>query len=114
MSVMPYILKYVLIFIFSMDGLPPFNGFLSKEMFFTAMLHIRDFEFLSTQSFASVFPIGAWVASLFTFIYCMMIVFKTFFGPKMKRTAANFQEASFRSEERRVGKECRFRWWAES
>src|SRR5690625_5842620 len=24
----------------------------------------------------------------------MMIVFKTFFGPKMKRTAANFQESS--------------------
>ena len=94
-TVMPFSFTIALIGSFSMAGLPPFNGFLSKEMFFTAMLHIRDFDFLSTQSFANVFPIGAWVASLFTFIYCMMIVFKTFFGPKMKRTAANFQEASF-------------------
>src|SRR5690625_5410358 len=80
-TVMPFSFTIALIGSFSMAGLPPFNGFLSKEMFFTAMLHIRDFDFLSTQSFANVFPIGAWVASLFTFIYCMMIVFKTFFGP---------------------------------
>src|SRR5690625_7405913 len=92
---MPFSFTIALIGSFSMAGLPPFNGFLSKEMFFTAMLHIRDFEFLSTQSFASVFPIGAWVASLFTFIYCMMIVFKTFFGQIMKRSAENFQDTSF-------------------
>jgi len=94
-SVLPFSFTIALIGSFSMAGLPPFNGFLSKEMFFTAMIQLREFDFLSAQSFTNLFPIIAWIASLFTFIYSMMIVFQTFFGPKMKRTAANFQEASF-------------------
>src|SRR5699024_7373905 len=65
---------------FSMAGLPPFNGFLSKEMFFTAMLHVQQADIFSTQAVSVLFPVIAWIASLFTFIYCLIIVFKTFFG----------------------------------
>src|SRR5690625_7740796 len=90
-TVLPFSFTIALIGSFSMAGLPPFNVFLSKEMFFTAMLHIRDFDFLSTQSFANVFPIGAWVASLFTFIYCMMFVFNYFFVLILKYTSSYFQ-----------------------
>ena len=38
MSLMPVTFTIALIGSFSMAGLPPFNGFLSKEMFFEAML----------------------------------------------------------------------------
>ena len=41
MSLMPVTFSIALIGSFSMAGLPPFNGFLSKEMFFEAMLMMR-------------------------------------------------------------------------
>src|SRR5699024_10435440 len=66
---MPISFSVAVIGSFSMAGLPPFNGFLSKEMFFTAMLHIKDFDLFSVQSITVIFPVIAWVASLFIFIY---------------------------------------------
>src|SRR5699024_11256497 len=82
MAFMPISFSIALIASFSMAGLPPFNGFLSKEMFFTAMLHIRSFDIFSVESIALIFPIVAWIASIFTFVYSMMIVFETFLGKK--------------------------------
>ncbi|PMY00753.1 Na+/H+ antiporter subunit A, partial [Pseudomonas sp. MPR-R5A] len=61
---------------FSMAGLPPFNGFLSKEMFFTGMLSVLEMDF----NWGILIPIIAWIASVFTFIYSMILVFKTFTG----------------------------------
>src|SRR5699024_1439726 len=78
---MPLSFTIAVIGSFSMAGLPPFNGFLSKEMFFTAMLNVKQFNFFSVEGLASLFPIVAWIASLFTFIYCMLLIFETFFGP---------------------------------
>ena len=63
-----------------MAGLPPFNGFLSKEMFFAATVHIMEVDIFSLSSFGIIFPIVAWIASVFTFVYCMIIVFKAFLG----------------------------------
>lgn len=80
-AVMPISFTIAMIGSFSMAGLPPFNGFLSKEMFFTAMLNIKDFDLFNLEAFASMFPIIAWIASVFTFLYSMMIVILTFFGP---------------------------------
>src|SRR5690625_4031556 len=77
---MPVSFTVALIGSFSMAGLPPFNGFLSKEMFFTAMLNIRSLDLFSLDSIGIMFPVLAWVASLFTFVYSLIIVFKTFFG----------------------------------
>ncbi|MNJ35012.1 Na(+)/H(+) antiporter subunit A [compost metagenome] len=81
MSLMPISFTIALIGSFSMAGLPPFNGFLSKEMFFEAMVNVSQSGIFSLQISKMLFPAVAWIASVFTFIYCMIIVFKTFLGP---------------------------------
>ncbi|MFS0727390.1 Na+/H+ antiporter subunit A [Paenibacillus sp. 1P07SE] len=81
MAFMPVTFTFALIGTLSMAGLPPFNGFLSKEMFFTALLKVSQMDFFNVQYWAVLFPVVAWVASVFTFIYCLIIVFKTFTGP---------------------------------
>ena len=80
MSLMPVTFSIALIGSFSMAGLPPFNGFLSKEMFFEAMVNVRHLEFFSIGSWGTLFPVIAWIASILTFVYSMIIVFQTFFG----------------------------------
>ncbi|MGE7949193.1 Na+/H+ antiporter subunit A [Lysinibacillus sp. NPDC093688] len=80
MALMPVTFTIAVIGGFSMAGLPPFNGFLSKEMFFTAALAIRDVEAFSISDLGLLFPIVAWVASIFTFVYCMILISRTFFG----------------------------------
>lgn len=81
MSLMPISFTIALIGSFSMAGLPPFNGFLSKEMFFEAVVNVSQSGIFSLHVSKVLFPVVAWVASVFTFIYCMIIVFKTFLGP---------------------------------
>ncbi|MFJ8103628.1 Na+/H+ antiporter subunit A [Lysinibacillus sp. NPDC096212] len=80
MAIMPVTFTIAVIGGFSMAGLPPFNGFLSKEMFFTAVLAIRNVEAFSIADLGLLFPIMAWVASIFTFVYCMILISRTFFG----------------------------------
>ena len=63
-----------------MAGLPPFNGFLSKEMFFKSTLTMANADFLSLETWGILFPVIAWIASVFTFVYCMILFFKTFTG----------------------------------
>jgi len=65
---------------FSMAGLPPFNGFLSKEMFFTAVVQASEMEIFNLQHIGIFIPIIAWIASVLTFVYCMVLIFKTFRG----------------------------------
>src|SRR5690625_4322577 len=92
---MPISFTVALIGSFSMAGLPPFNGFLSKEMFFTAMLNVKEFNLFSVQTVAGLFPFIAWIASVFTFIYSMMIVFQTFFGDYKEQPTAHAKEPPF-------------------
>ncbi|MBP2115113.1 multicomponent Na+:H+ antiporter subunit A [Paenibacillus silagei] len=80
MSLMPVTFSIALIGTFSMAGLPPFSGFLSKEMFFTSVLNIRELDILSSGYWTQLFPVIAWIASVFTFVYSMIFVFKTFRG----------------------------------
>ncbi|AIQ14590.1 Na+/H+ antiporter subunit A [Paenibacillus durus] len=80
MSLMPVTFSVAVIGAFSMAGLPPLSGFLSKEMFFTAVLNIREFDVLDGHSWMILFPAVAWIASVFTFVYSMILVFKTFTG----------------------------------
>ena len=40
MNLMPITFTLMIIGSFSMAGIPPFNGFLSKEMFFTSVLNV--------------------------------------------------------------------------
>lgn len=81
MQVMPITFTIALIGGFSMAGLPPFNGFLSKEMFFAAVLDVSRAGVFGLGSIGALFPIIAWIASIFTFVYCMIFIFKTFGGP---------------------------------
>ncbi|MEH7203759.1 Na+/H+ antiporter subunit A [Bacillus safensis] len=80
MMIMPITFTITLIGTFSMAGLPPFNGFLSKELFFTSMIRISDISFTDVSTWGAIFPALAWLASVFTFIYSMMLLFKTFRG----------------------------------
>lgn len=80
MTIMPITFTITLIGTFSMAGLPPFNGFLSKELFFTSMIRISDIRFTDVSTWGTIFPTMAWLASVFTFIYSMMLLFKTFRG----------------------------------
>lgn len=80
MALMPITFTVALIGSLSMAGLPPFNGFLSKEMFFTGMLSIANFDLFNFETLGILFPIIAWLASIFTFIYSFKLVFKTFTG----------------------------------
>lgn len=81
MSFMPITFSIALIGTFSMAGLPPFNGFLSKEMFFTAALNIKQMDIMDLQFLLVLVPVIAWIASIFTFVYSMVLLFKTFRGP---------------------------------
>ncbi|WP_010677580.1 Na+/H+ antiporter subunit A [Bacillus timonensis] len=77
---MPISFTLTVIGSFSMAGLPPFNGFLSKEMFFAAVNNAAKMDFFHMGTIGILIPIVAWIASVFTFIYCMILVFKTFRG----------------------------------
>ncbi|MFD1852018.1 Na+/H+ antiporter subunit A [Oceanobacillus bengalensis] len=78
-TLMPITFTIAIIGSFSMAGLPPFNGFLSKEMFFQVAVNISEFNFAS-DTWSTLIPVVAWVASILTFVYCMIFVFKTFLG----------------------------------
>ncbi|TXC91251.1 Na+/H+ antiporter subunit A [Metabacillus litoralis] len=80
MSFMPITFTISIIGAFAMAGLPPFNGFLSKEMFFTSMIRIIEMDVFNVETLGLLFPIIAWIGSIFTFIYSMVLVFKTFTG----------------------------------
>nr|MDH3083699.1 Na+/H+ antiporter subunit A [Bacillus subtilis] len=80
MAIMPITFTISLIGTFSMAGLPPFNGFLSKEMFFTSMLRVTHFDLFNVQTWGVLFPLFVWIGSVFTFIYSMKLLFKTFRG----------------------------------
>lgn len=94
MAVMPITFTIAVIGTFSMAGIPPFNGFLSKEMFFTAVLNIREMSFASMDTWGSLFPVVAWIASVFTFAYSLLLVFRTFAGkPKFEKLEKKPHEA---------------------
>ncbi|CAM3777001.1 Na+/H+ antiporter subunit A [Mesobacillus zeae] len=80
MTLMPITFTISLIGTLSMAGLPPFNGFLSKEMFFTGMLNAKEAGIFSLDVWGILFPVIAWTGSVFTFVYCMILLFRTFTG----------------------------------
>lgn len=79
-AVMPITFTIAAIGAGAMAGLPPFNGFLSKEMFFTAVLQAQELGFGHLHTWGVLIPIIAWLASIFTFGYSMILLFRTFGG----------------------------------
>lgn len=91
---MPVSFTLAMIGSLAMAGLPPFNGFLSKEMLFTAALNASKMSFFHMESLGVIVPVVAWIASVFTFIYCMILLFKTFMGKqKFNKTDRQIHEA---------------------
>ncbi|GAE33330.1 Na+/H+ antiporter subunit A [Halalkalibacter akibai] len=80
MTIMPITFTISLIGLASMAGLPPFNGFLSKEMFFTGLINASELPIFNMPTWGIVLIVLAWIASVFTFVYCMVMFFKTFTG----------------------------------
>lgn len=80
MSLMPISFTIAMIGSLSMAGVPLFGGFLSKETFLTAMLAITEFELFSMDVWSFLFPVVAWVGSVFTFVYSLYFVLHTFAG----------------------------------
>lgn len=90
-QVMPISFLIALTGSFAMAGLPPFNGFLSKELFFTSVLQAAEIPFFNMGTWGHILVVAAWIASVFTFVYCMIVFLKTFFGKqkadKLKKKA---------------------------
>ncbi|WP_212925041.1 Na+/H+ antiporter subunit A [Oceanobacillus sp. J11TS1] len=80
MTVMPITATISLIGLASMAGLPPFNGFLSKELFLTGMLNVTEYGIFNLETLGIIIPVIAWIASVFTFLYCILMFTRTFMG----------------------------------
>lgn len=82
MTFMPLTATLALFGTFSMAGvpLPIFNGFLSKEMFFDATVKAAEGGSAIVDAVAPYLPYVAVTASIFTFIYSMVLFFVTFRG----------------------------------
>ena len=72
---------------FAMAGLPPFNGFLSKEMLFENSLTAIHGNLAMLGPVARVFPVLAVAGCILTFVDCMMIVFGFFYGGPLTEKA---------------------------
>ncbi len=64
----------------AMAGFPPFNGFLSKELFFAALLNAAQMPIFNMPYWGTILAFLAWFASVLTFVYCLTILLKTFMG----------------------------------
>lgn len=81
-SVMPITAGIALIASFALAGVPPLNGFISKEMFFSASLEVS--AVLASMPAAGtiaayVFPILAVLGSILTFVYSLIISHGVFY-----------------------------------
>ncbi|MCQ4088198.1 Na+/H+ antiporter subunit A [Saccharibacillus sp. JS10] len=83
-QVMPITFTLSLFGAFSMAGLPPFGGFISKEMFLESVIEPLHAGVFGLSTWAALFPIVAWIASVFTFVYSVLFVYRTFLGPRKK------------------------------
>ena len=82
MAFLPITFTIAVIGSFSMAGIPLFNGFLSKEMFFTATVNAVNMPAFGIGNIGWIIPVLAWTASVLTFVYCMIFVFRTFTGSR--------------------------------
>ena len=55
MNFLPITFTVALIGTLSMAGIPPFNGFLSKEMFFTGMIRVLQLDILIWKLWEIIF-----------------------------------------------------------
>lgn len=63
----------------AMAGVPLFNGFISKEMFFESLIEAHHLSAFNVPLMIVIALVG-WLASIFTFIYALYLIKTTFFG----------------------------------
>ncbi|MCC3755225.1 Na+/H+ antiporter subunit A [Staphylococcus capitis] len=80
LTIMPISFTITVITALSMAGVPPFNGFLSKEKFLEAMINVTHANLMSLSTLGFIFPIIAIVGSIFTFVYSIKFIMHIFFG----------------------------------
>ncbi|PNZ66588.1 Na+/H+ antiporter subunit A [Staphylococcus croceilyticus] len=80
LTIMPISFTITVITALSMAGVPPFNGFLSKEKFLEAMIEVSHAHIFSLNTLGIIFPVLAIVGSIFTFVYSIKFVLHIFFG----------------------------------
>ncbi|ANZ33827.1 Na+/H+ antiporter subunit A [Staphylococcus carnosus] len=80
MTVMPISFTITVITALSMAGVPPFNGFLSKESFIEAMINATHSHLFSLNTLGVLIPIVAIVGSVFTFVYSVRFIGQIFWG----------------------------------
>ncbi|KIX90609.1 cation:proton antiporter [Staphylococcus microti] len=80
MTIMPISFTLSIITALSMAGVPPFNGFLSKEQFLEAMLTVTEAGIFSLNTVGLLLPIVAIVGSMFTFVYSFKFISEIFLG----------------------------------
>ncbi|MBO1199374.1 Na+/H+ antiporter subunit A [Staphylococcus simiae] len=80
LTIMPISFTITVITALSMAGIPPFNGFLSKESFLDAMINVTHANIFSLNGLGILFPIVAIIGSIFTFVYSIKFIMSIFFG----------------------------------
>lgn len=80
MNVMPLAATLAFVGTFAMAGIPPFNGFISKEMFLESFVHLSSIDAPTLSTLSYIFLFVAWIASVITFVYSMILFFRPFTG----------------------------------
>ncbi|UXR86288.1 Na+/H+ antiporter subunit A [Staphylococcus felis] len=80
MTIMPISFTLSIITALSMAGVPPFNGFLSKEAFLESVIEVTHAHIFSLNTLGILFPILGIVGSIFTFVYSLKFIYEIFLG----------------------------------
>ncbi|MDW8544205.1 MULTISPECIES: Na+/H+ antiporter subunit A [Staphylococcus] len=80
LTIMPISFTITIITSLSMAGIPPFNGFLSKESFLESMIEITNANIFSLNTLGILIPIIAIIGSIFTFVYSVRFIGQIFLG----------------------------------
>lgn len=80
MTIMPISFTLSIITALSMAGVPPFNGFLSKEAFLESVIEVMHAHIFSLNTLGILFPILGIVGSIFTFVYSLKFIYEIFLG----------------------------------
>lgn len=80
MTIMPISFTLSIITSLSMAGVPPFNGFVSKEAFIESMIEVTHASVFSLNTVGLLIPIVAIVGSIFTFVYSFKFIVEIFLG----------------------------------
>lgn len=87
-KLMPITAVVMTISALSMAGIPLFNGFLSKEKFFTSLVETGHTEIFN-QTLSVVMIAAGFIGSVFTFVYCIKLIKEPFFGTLNKKQLPN-------------------------